>query len=223
MKARNCMQTLVVNRRCFGASPLPGNQAGVVLFITLIALVAMTLAAVALVRSVDTGTIVAGNLGFKQSAVISADAGLEAARTFLLANGANLASDRPTDGYYSTRQDAIDLTGNRTPGIQTDNVDWDGSTASAASKAFKVNGGAQDNAGNTIAYVIHRMCDIPGGLNDPGQACATTSMSAGGSTMDAPDYSKYGLPSAQLVYFRVTSRVTGPRNTVTYVQSMLVL
>lgn len=209
--------------RLGGALRTAKRQAGVVLFITLIALVAMTLAAVALVRSVDTGTIIAGNLGFKQSAVISADAGLEAARTFLLANAANLSLDRPTEGYYSTRQDGVDMTGNRTPGVQTDNVDWDGTNGSAVSKAFKVNGGAQDNAGNTIAYVIHRMCDIPGGLNDPGQACATSTISAGGSTKDAPDYSKYGLTSSQLAYYRVTSRVTGPRNTVTYVQSMLVL
>ena len=43
------------------------KQRGVVLFIALIALVAMSLAAVALVRSVDTATIIAGNLAFKQS------------------------------------------------------------------------------------------------------------------------------------------------------------
>lgn len=201
----------------------PRRQSGVVLFITLIALVAMTLAAVALVRSVDTGTIVAGNLGFKQSAVVSADAGLEAARTFMLANAAALANDRPNDGYYATRQDGVDMTGNRTPSVLTDNVDWDGSAAGAIAKAFKVNGGSPDNAGNSIAFVVHRMCDIPGGINDPGQACATATIDAGGSTKDAPDYSKYGLTSAKLVYYRVTSRVTGPRNTVTYVQSMLVL
>lgn len=193
------------------------------LFITLIALVAMTLAAVALVRSVDTGTIVAGNLGFKQSAVISADSGLEAARKFMMTSGTTLAIDRPNDGYYATRQDSVDMTGNRTPSVQADNVDWDGSNAAAASKAFKVNGGTPDNAGNTISYVIHRMCDLPGGINEPGQACATSTLDMGGSTKDAPDYSKYGLSSAKLVYYRVTSRVAGPRNTVTYVQSMLVL
>jgi type IV pilus assembly protein PilX len=199
------------------------RQAGVILIITLIALVAMTLAAVALVRSVDTGTIVAGNLGFKQSAVVSGDAGLEAARAWLLVNATLLASDSSNNGYYATRQDSVDFTGARTPAVTTDNVDWDGTNGSSVSKARKVNSGTADNAGNVVSYVIHRMCDIPGGINDPGQACATATIDATGSPKDAPDYSKYGLQSSKLVYYRVTSRVLGPRNTITYVQSMLVL
>lgn len=199
------------------------RQAGVILIITLIALVAMTLAAVALVRSVDTGTIVAGNLGFKQSAVISGDAGMEAARAWLLSNTAVLGADRANDGYYASRQDSVDFTGARTPSVVADNVDWDGSNAASVSKARKVNNGTPDSAGNVIAYVVHRLCDLPGGINDPGQACATSTIDSAGSTKDSPDYSKYGLTSAKLVYYRVTSRVLGPRNTVTYVQSMLVL
>ena len=46
------------------------SQKGVVLFFALIALVAMSLAAAALVRSVDSGVLVAGNLAFKQSAIL---------------------------------------------------------------------------------------------------------------------------------------------------------
>ncbi len=55
------------------------SQRGVILIITLIVLVAMTLASIAMVRSVDTSTVIAGNLAFKQSATASGDAGLEAA------------------------------------------------------------------------------------------------------------------------------------------------
>lgn len=210
-------------RRMRNGPALMRRQVGVILIITLIALVAMTLAAVALVRSVDTGTIVAGNLGFKQSAVVSGDAGLEAARTWLLANTTLLSANSPNNGYYATRQDGIDFTGARTPSVLADNVDWDGTNGASVSKSKLVNSGTADSAGNVVAYVIHRMCDIPGGINDPGQACATATIDATGSTKDAPDYSKYGLQSAKLVYYRVTSRVLGPRNTVTYVQSLLVL
>jgi len=39
----------------------------------------MTMAAVAMMRSVDTATVVAGNIGFRQSAVNAADQGVQAA------------------------------------------------------------------------------------------------------------------------------------------------
>ena len=60
------------------------QQRGVVLFLALIALAILSLAAVALIRSVDTNTLIAGNLSFKQAATTSADAGTEAAITMLL-------------------------------------------------------------------------------------------------------------------------------------------
>jgi Tfp pilus assembly protein PilX len=62
------------------------KQQGMVLFFALIALVVMSLAAVALIRSVDTNTMIAGNLGFKQSATVSADSGVETAIDWLGAN-----------------------------------------------------------------------------------------------------------------------------------------
>ena len=57
------------------------KQRGVVLFFSLVALLAMSLAAVALVRSVDTSTMIAGNLSFKRAATTSGDSGIEAALT----------------------------------------------------------------------------------------------------------------------------------------------
>jgi len=97
----------------------PRRQGGVVLLIALIVLVAMTLAGIGMMRSIDTGTIVAGNIGFRESAVASADGGVEAARTWLMANLNALDSDNPAMGYYSTRQDSLDLTGNKTEGGAT--------------------------------------------------------------------------------------------------------
>ena len=61
------------------------DQGGMVLFFALIALVAMSLAGLVLVRSVDTSTIIAGNLAFKQAATTSGDAGAEAAIAALAA------------------------------------------------------------------------------------------------------------------------------------------
>jgi hypothetical protein len=35
------------------------------------------------------------------------------------------------------------------------------------------------------------------------------------------NYNSYGLSSSATVYFRVTVKVTGPRNTVSFVQAMM--
>ena len=56
---------------------LAGSQHGIVLFTVLIALVVLSLASVALVRSIDTGVTIAGNLAFRQAATQAADAGTD--------------------------------------------------------------------------------------------------------------------------------------------------
>ena len=57
--------------------PYAGRQAGFVLFIALIVLVAMSLAAIGLVRSIDASTGIAGNMAFKQSTINVSDIGIE--------------------------------------------------------------------------------------------------------------------------------------------------
>src|ERR687895_391378 len=59
------------------------RQKGVVLFIALIVLVALMLASISLVRSVDTANVIAGNLAFKQASVQAADFGIEVAAAAL--------------------------------------------------------------------------------------------------------------------------------------------
>ena len=74
-------------------------------------------AAIALLRSSDTSTLVAGNLAFQKTALAAGDAGTEAAITWLTANGGGttLFDDDAANGYYATTADACDLTGTRTP------------------------------------------------------------------------------------------------------------
>lgn len=190
------------------------------LMVALIVLVAMTLAGIGIMRAVDTGTLVAGNIGFRQAAVATGDTGIEAARTWLMANTGSLNADQTTLGYYATRQDSLDLTGNRTEG-GTDGVDWDGTDPSQPVKARSL--GALDSSGNTIFYLIHRMCSVPGSINLPAQSCATASVSGAGSTQGDVSYSDYALKLKNQVYYRVTTRVNGPKNTVSYVQAVILL
>jgi hypothetical protein len=41
--------------------------------------------------------------------------------------------------------------------------------------------------------------------------------------MDAPTYDAQGLLLANRVYYRITSRVNGPKNTVSYVQAVILI
>ncbi len=53
------------------------------MFIALLVMVALSLAGIALIRSADTATVVAGNLAFKQAAVYAVDRSVEQAITAL--------------------------------------------------------------------------------------------------------------------------------------------
>lgn len=196
------------------------RQRGVVLLIALIVLVAMTLAGLAMMRSLDTGTLVAGNIGYREAAVATGDTGIEAARAWLLANPNSLDADNPGAGYYSTRQDSLDLTGNRSEG-GTDGVNWGGSDPTQLVTAYSL--GTVDTSGNTVFYLIHRLCSMPGTMNGVGQSCAFATNASSGSTQSAPDYSSFGLTNANQVYYRVTVRVNGVKNTVGYVQAVILM
>lgn len=186
-------------------------QRGAVLFIALIVLVAMSLAGIALIRSVDTANLIAGNLAFKQNTVHGGDWGAEQARTWLQNQGtinpANLYIDQPAGGYSAAMQTGLDFTGTDP---SAPDFDWSANSFNAGN----------DPAGNQVRYVIHRMCELAG---NPGSVnCVRTS--AGGTTGGTQGGATYGgaaLPSTTQIYYRITARVTGPRNTVSYVQVMV--
>lgn len=199
------------------SSAFPRRQRGIVLVIALIVLVSMTLAGVALVRSVDTATMLAGNLAFRQSATASGDAGVEAAISWLTGSSVNLEADQPSNGYYATSQDNLDLTGNKTPGDSTDDLNWN--SASVVKKLASA-----DAAGNQIAYVIHRMCDSAGPLD--GATCATEQTAKPGSSLGGARQMLTYQPGtwsevANRGYYRITARVEGPRKTYSYVQAII--
>lgn len=192
-------------------------QQGVVLPITLIVLVAMTLAGIALMRSVDTSSVIAGNLAFKQSAVASGDVGLEAAIKWLADNYLSLEQDQEGFGYYSTRQDGVDVTGNDADPT-TVKLDWNDHNKVATLPT--------DSAGNDVTFVIHRMCGKSGPFSP--DTCATEQDPRSGSskgilchmmTYQACNWNKV----ASRAYYRITARITGPRNTTSYVQAVVLL
>ena len=78
-----------------------------------------------------------------------------------------------------------------------------------------------DGSGNEVRYVIHRMCQFAGDQNAPNANCVKVPSAATGvSTKGAVGYGTQALPGSSATYYRVTVRIQGPRNTVSYVQAM---
>lgn len=197
------------------------KERGVVLMISLIALVAMSLVGIALVRSVDMGNIIAGNLAFKQGATQSGDFGIERARQWLLGAGANLLiADSPGVGYFANWQTGSDLTGNNP--AQAD-FNWDANAVRLARDPV---------TGNEVRYVVHRMCrESNKSVVSTDCIVVTLATGTGGSGLGQSKRGGGGQTDAAglgdvtagggLVYYRVTVRIDGPRNTRSFVQAML--
>src|SRR5271166_4374168 len=97
--------------RASAAPSLPTRQRGVVLFIALIVMVVMSLAALGLIRSVDTTTQVLGNLALRQAAIMPANYAVEdaAAGLFSDAGGPRIPDvriDTPAQNYYAEHNQA---------------------------------------------------------------------------------------------------------------------
>ena len=192
--------------------PVQARQRGVVLFIALIILVAMSLAGIALMRSVDTGTLIAGNLAFRQNTVQVADLGVEAARSWLLGQAsATLYNDRPGNAYFATWQENLDLLGN-----DAANADYDWGTSASVTAAPYA-----PPTGYSIQYVIHRLCASSGDPTGGSAECIKLGGGAGttaSGTKGAAAYGSYPISVATNAAYRVTVRVSGPRNALSYVQ-----
>lgn len=191
------------------------RQRGVIMFIALIVLVSMTLAALALIRSTDTGNVIAGNLAFKQSTANASDTALEAAYRLLLnadAPGTGvLTLDNAFPGYWSSQPGQPEVTTNYT------NQAW-----FQANGACAVAGCAADPNGNVSYYVVHRMCTLKNLVyNGPNNQCAT--LPHVGTCSGGSHASPQKFPCPPDIYYRVTTLVVGPRNSQSVVQAMVAL
>jgi type IV pilus assembly protein PilX len=194
---------------------LPQRERGATLIIALIVLVAMTLAGVAMMRSVDTATVVAGNIAFKQSTVNAADQGLQTGYAWLASAPivdapSTLYTTDTSVGYISA-----------VPGTDPDwmdNNNW--------SNAKSLNGGSPDASGNVVSFLVHRMCPVAdcapdatclGNVNTCGSTPDSTLITGEGIDQSKPNY--FTRPPA--IHYRISSRAVGPRNSITVVQTMV--
>ena len=200
----------VCNARA-NAAPIP-RERGVVLIIALIVLVAMTLAALALVRSVDTSNLIAGNLAFQQAATQSGDLGVENAAAWLQGQSSTTLSQSAlfyrADGSVQGPNAGINET-------------WEhywNNTLLPGGMVYTI--GPVNAAGNTVSYVIDRLCASQGAAAAANCATSQSVGSVGGNSLDV---SGHPVNAPTSVYYRITVRIDGPRNTVSFVQSVIAM
>jgi type IV pilus assembly protein PilX len=197
----------------------PAGQRGVVLFIALIVLVAMTLAGIAVMRSVGTNVLISGNIAFKQATSSVADYGVEKARDWIQkALPTDLQNDgKPgtaTAGYFSSWQYDPTAPTNLAKNFDPFQFDWNGSAMLVA---------PAPDPSTTVRYVVHRMCKLPNAsTDDVNQQCVTVATtSTSGSTQNVISGGQQPLTNSTQVYFRVTVKVTGPKNATSFIQTTL--
>jgi len=209
------------------------RQRGLALIFALLGLVALSIAAVALVRSVDTGTLVLGNIGFKQDATVQADRATQVAIDWLNnASKATLEANQANAGYLASSTPELDPLGVRTDVANRVIIDWDFDQTSLASCAAVPGTPASRCVppiavtGNTaVRYLITRLCATTGDKSAAGNHCASPVSSVAGDAADKGglDYAKpipLTAESGGLLY-RIIVRSRGARDTTTFTETIV--
>jgi Tfp pilus assembly protein PilX len=203
------------------------NYRGAGLVVALVVLVVMSLGALALVRAVASGLLVAGNLAFREAAVLAAESGSESAISWLSERAAttDLLSDQPEAGYYASLPVGLSLSGQSNTSTSA-TIDWDDDQCAArtgircftAASVLPI-----DAAGHRVRYVIHRLCRTAGSSDAAANSCLLFRSAQGGSSNRGQ--LSYGaskrFQSSDTVYYRITVHVRGPRNTTAFVQTLV--
>jgi len=232
-------------RRFNGRSVITAQkQRGVVLLIALIILVAMTLAGIGMMRSVDTGNLIAGNLAFRQATMNASDAGTSAGFNALVAVANSGATNKSIldsnagaacpvgataagcpgaainlPGYFPTpiNHPANGICEVRNVCTQQSEINWwsvaaNWNNAPTITVTDPINGATIA----TVSYLIHRMCQAAGAPSTT--VCQTFTQPESGCSKTQV------LPcTSTSIFYRITSRSVGARNTVTYAQTLVLI
>ncbi len=207
------------------------NGNGASLLVALVVLVMMSMGALAMVRLVGTGLLVAGNFAFRQAAVLASENGSEAAIDWLSARAAtaDMYVNLPAAGYYANVTPGLDFTGSAATALNpavAAAVDWlddqcgsrSGIVCLQASPALPV-----DPAGHVVRYLIQRLCRTTGSPGAASNSCLLYRSSQGGSANRGQlsyGASKRFQPT-DTVYYRITVHVRGPRGTTAFIQTLV--
>jgi Tfp pilus assembly protein PilX len=192
------------------------RQRGVVLIFSLIVLLILAIGAVALLRSVDTSLVSAGNLAFHRDLVNQGEQAVSSVMTQFtttgLPAGGGLTTTNTTVSLPSANYSAVTLPTNAqgVPLALLDNTAFTtvGSTANDIVPSA--------NSQVTIRYVIDRLCVAtpPTVVASIASCVQSTGLPTGGT---ANRNTAVAPPSATI--YRVSVRVDGPRSTQAFLQT----
>ena len=137
---------------------LPRHQRGVVMFVALIAMLLLSLAGIALMRSVDTSLGVAGNLGFRHASIAPVNRAIEESIQDVFKNVPPVVTiaDDLTHNYFATLQPGESKSG--VPALlQGDYATMAplyGGTVTKAPWSDPI-------SGTELRWVVERMCNEP--------------------------------------------------------------
>jgi type IV pilus assembly protein PilX len=199
-----------MNRFQFAAG---ARQRGVVLIFSLLVLLILAIGAVALLRSVNSSLLSAGNLAFHRDLVNQGEQAVSIVMTEFKTNGPPLSgapttADLPAANYKST---VLPTNAQGVPLALLDDTAGPNGFLSVGVAANDIIPTA--NSQVTIRYVIDRLCTLTGTASSP-NCVQSTGLPTGGTA----NHNTAVAPPSATVY-RVSVRVSGPRNTQAFLQS----
>ena len=170
------------------------RQRGSSLLLVLIVLGVMLAGALAAVRSTDTASLIAGNAAFRSAARQSADIAANAAFNYLASLPA--PDTAVANVYYPIRlaEDAVGL-----PSIA-----WDSVPTTTVGN-------------NSMQWIIERMCRGALPVTDLQEQCLVDVQVAAGSNKIGAQ----AFTTPANLFYRMTIRMRGPKNTESFVQTLV--
>ena len=187
-------------------------QRGMVMVMTLICLVLMLVASVALMRSSTNSLLLAGNFAFKRDLLNQGERGMAAA-VALLNTGALVTETARTTDQLTLNYSASTLASNA-QGIPLVLVNDSTFTSAGMTDTTAI---SDTTAGVTIRTVIDRQCVAAG-------AYSSTSCVSSPTKTNAAQAGTIWIKRAKApgnASYRISVRVTGPRNTQTFHQMIV--
>ena len=221
------MKTALLYRRSRGPARASA-QRGIVMLFGLIALAIMMIGAAAMVSSMNTAMLNAGNLGFKRDMTNQAERAVAAAVARLQVSG-GLATEAARNASAAAENYSATILATTSQGLPNALV----SDAGFAAVGAAANDIAVAAQGITMRYVIDRLCVNSGPVQTDHCSMESDASRAAGSESElvsaenpisAPGGGAAGGSAIPVrVLYRVSIRVTGPRNTQAFYQATLAL
>jgi len=192
----------------FSNRPARRAQRGVVMIIALIALVLLLVGAAAMLRSVDTSSVLVGNLTFRRDLTNRAERGLVTARLALVSGALSTEAVRVAN-LGSANYSASKLA-NGVNGVPL------ALTSDSTFTSTGMTGADVTEDGVTVRYVVDRQCLAAGAFS-----ASTCESLENGADTGGSSWLRKPKGALRPVY-RISVRVNGPRSTQAYFQTTYV-